>query len=97
MFGFVCRNCTDAPQQQQTAADQHKTTAADQHRNPPDTKKTNRSTPEQNETAQTPPRIDRYRIFAREQQQMARLQAQGAFSKGALDLAGYVEFNRNYR
>jgi hypothetical protein len=44
-----------------------------------------------------PSRVQRGVIFAREQQHMARLQAQGAFTESALDLAGYVEFNRNYK
>jgi hypothetical protein len=42
-------------------------------------------------------RAQRFVIFVREQQQMARLQTQGAATESALDLSAYVEFNRNYK
>ena len=42
-------------------------------------------------------RVEQFAIFVREQQHMARLQAQGAAAASASDLAGYVEFNRSYK
>lgn len=44
-----------------------------------------------------PNRIERAAIFAREQEHMARLQAQGAAAESALDLASYVEFNKAFK
>lgn len=38
-----------------------------------------------------------YIIFLREQQHMARIQTQGARTDSAVDLLGYVDFQRNFK
>ena len=40
---------------------------------------------------------DHYMIYVREQEHMQRLQTQTSSMESAVDLVGYVEFQRNYK
>jgi hypothetical protein len=40
---------------------------------------------------------DQYMVYVREQEHMQRLQTQTSSMESAVDLVGYVEFQRNYK